>query len=542
MSMPAFAHLLDRLIYTPSRNGKLRLLADHFRQQPDPDRGWALAAITGTLDLKSAKPALVRELVAQRVDPVLFAWSYDYVGDLAETVALIWPERPGANRAPDLSEVVEELNGATRREVPALLERWLDALDATGRWALLKLITGGLRVGVSGRLAKTALAEVGGRDVAEIEELWHGLEPPYAGLFAWLEGRALPPELDAAAAFRPLMLANPLEEHEVEQLPAHDYCAEWKWDGIRVQIVGRDGQKRLFSRTGDDIGQAFPDVLEAVSYDAVLDGELLVVRDGQVAPFNDLQQRLGRKTVTAKMLRDHPAHVRVYDILFDGAEDLRDLPFSERRRRLEAWIARERPARMDLSELLAFESMSDLKALRESARENAIEGLMLKRADSPYVAGRPKGPWYKWKRDALLLDCVLMYAQRGHGKRSSFYSDYTFGAWRRADDGTNELVPVGKAYFGFTDQELKLLDKWVRDHTTERFGPVRAVEAGLVLEIAFDAVHPSTRHKSGLAMRFPRVNRIRWDKPAHEADRVETLEKLVEKPGEPARAADVGAG
>ncbi len=534
MSMPGFAHLLDRLLYTPQRNGKLRLLADHFRAAPDPARGWALAALTGTLDLKTAKPALVRELTAQRVDPVLFGWSYDYVGDLAETVALIWPERPGANRAPDLGEVVEGLNAATRREVPELLERWLDALDATGRWGLLKLITGGLRVGVSARLAKTALAEFGGRDVAEIEELWHGLAPPYESLFAWLEGRGPVPALDAAAAFRPLMLANPLEDQEVAQLQVLDYCAEWKWDGIRVQLVGRDGQRRLFSRTGDDIGGAFPDVVAAMAHEAVLDGELLVVRDGQVAPFNDLQQRLGRKTVTAKMLADYPAHVRVYDLLFEGTEDLRELPFVERRRRLEAWMARTKPDRMDLSELLDFETLDELKALRESARENAIEGLMLKRADSPYLAGRPKGPWYKWKRDALLLDCVLMYAQRGHGKRSSFYSDFTFGAWRRADDGSNELVPVGKAYFGFTDQELKLLDKWVRDHTVERYGPVRAVEAGLVLEIAFDAVHPSTRHKSGLAMRFPRVHRIRWDKPAHEADRVETLERLVERPVEAA--------
>ncbi len=535
MSMAAFAGLLDRLIYTPSRNGKLRLLADFFRATPDPDRGWALAALTGTLELRSAKPALVRELAAQRSDPVLFGWSYDYVGDLAETVALIWPERRGANRAPELAEVVAELNAAPRRAVPALLERWLDALDATGRWGLLKLITGGLRVGVSARLAKTALAEFGGRDVAEIEELWHGLAPPYAGLFAWLEGRGPQPVLDRAAAFRPLMLANPLEEQEVDSLPVADYRAEWKWDGIRVQLAGRDGQARLFSRTGDDIGRAFPEVIEAVTWDAVLDGELLVLRAGQVAPFNDLQQRLGRKTVTAKLLRDHPAHVRVYDMLFEGEEDLRGLPFDARRRRLEAWMARLRPARLDLSELLAFETLDELKALRESARENSIEGLMLKRADSPYLAGRPKGPWYKWKRDALRLDCVLMYAQRGHGKRSSFYSDFTFGAWRTGEggeggEGGEELVPVGKAYFGFTDAELRQLDKWVRDHTVERYGPVRAVEPALVLEIAFDAVHPSTRHKSGLAMRFPRIARIRWDKPAQEADRVETLAALVERP------------
>ncbi|MEQ9608021.1 MAG: cisplatin damage response ATP-dependent DNA ligase, partial [Kiloniellaceae bacterium] len=282
-----------------------------------------------------------------------------------------------------------------------------------------------------------------------------------------------------------------------------------------------------FSRSGDEIGAAFPDLMDGVDFDAVLDGELLVARDGEIAPFNDLQQRLNRKRVTAKMLQDFPAHLRVYDILFHGEDDLRALPFDERRARLEAWHAQMAPARIDLSPLLAFTAWDELQALRGTAREKSIEGLMLKRADSPYVAGRPKGPWFKWKRDALTLDTVLMYAQRGHGKRSSLYSDYTFGAWRTAEDG-EELVPVGKAYFGFTDAELLELDRWIRANTTERFGPVRAVKPGLVFEVAFDAVQRSTRHKSGVALRFPRIHRIRWDKPAAEADRVATLEKLIE--------------
>jgi DNA ligase-1 len=514
----AFAALLDRLAFTPGRNGKLRLMAAYFRTAPDPARGYGLAALTGALDFPGAKPALVRGLVETRVDPVLFAWSYDYVGDLAETVALIWPERPGANRPPELPEVIERLRHAGRSEVPGLLEAWLDALDATGRWALLKLITGGLRVGVSARLAKTALAVLAGeeadpaRRLGEIEEVWHGLAPPYEELFAWLEGRAPRPAVDTAAAFRPLMLAHPLDEAELKRLPPGRFRAEWKWDGIRVQLAAAPGSRRLFSRSGDDIGAAFPDLLEAADFHAVLDGELLVARDGEVAPFNDLQQRLNRKKVTAKMLTRYPAHLRLYDILFEGGEDLRALPFDARRKRLDAWYAKARPARMDLSPLLDFASW----------------GEMLKRADSAYLAGRPKGPWFKWKRDALTLDTVLMYAQRGHGKRSSFYSDYTFGAWRPGEDGAPELVPVGKAYFGFTDEELKRLDKWVRDNTVERYGPVRAVRPGLVLEVAFDAVQRSTRHKSGLALRFPRVHRIRWDKPAAEADEVVTLEQMLE--------------
>ena len=525
--MTPFAELLDRLSYLPGRNEKLRLIAEYFAETPDPDRGWALAALTGELDFKAAKPATIRELIAARTDPVLFRWSYDYVGDLAETVSLMWPAEAGANRAPELGEVVIQLQEAKRAEVPKLVEGWLDSLDANARWALLKLITGGLRIGVSSRLAKTALANFGGKEVSEIEELWHGLEEPYEDLFAWLEGRAGPPEIDESLTFRPLMLATPLENAERESLDVSAYQAEWKWDGIRVQLVARGGEARLFSRSGDDIGRAFPDLLERIDFDAVLDGELLVARNGAIAPFNDLQQRLNRKTVDAKTKEAYPAHLRAYDILFEGGEDLRGLTLEERRKRLERLLSEPRE-RIDLSELLPFETLDDLTALRESARENSIEGLMLKRRDSTYVAGRPKGPWYKWKRDALTLDTVLMYAQRGHGKRSSFYSDYTFGAWRDGEDGQPELVPVGKAYFGFTDAELKQLDKWVRDHTVDRFGPVRAVSAGLVLEVAFDAVQTSKRHKSGLAMRFPRIHRIRWDKPAAEADRVETLAAMVE--------------
>ena len=527
--MQAFAELLDRLVFTSSRNAKLRLMGDYFRHTPDPARGQALAALTGALAFRGAKPGQIRDLVTQRVDPVLFGWSYDYVGDLAETVALIWPARHGANRAPDLPEVVEALRAATRSEVPSLIDGWLDALDASGRWALLKLITGGLRVGVSERLAKTALAEAFATDLAEIEEVWHGLEPPYETFFAWLEGRAPRPEIDTRTAFRPLMLANPLEDEDVARIDIENYRAEWKWDGIRVQIVAGAGSGKLFSRTGEDISGTFPEIVDAMTFDAVLDGELLVMRNGAVAPFNDLQQRLNRKGVTKTMLTSYPAHVRLYDILFDGGEDLRSLPFDARRERLEAFVAREAPARIDVSDLVPFSDLEDLRAKRDTARDNGIEGLMLKRHDSAYVAGRPKGPWFKWKRDPLLIDAVLMYAQRGHGKRSSFYSDYTFGTWRpNPETGDWELVPVGKAYFGFTDHELRQLDKWVRDHTVERYGPVRAVAPRLVLEVAFDAVHTSPRHKSGLAMRFPRVHRIRWDKPATEADLLESLDRLRE--------------
>jgi DNA ligase-1 len=518
-----FAALLEALLFTPSRNGKLRLMQEYFATAPDPERGWALAALTGELSFDEAKPSQVRALAASRVDPELLGWSYDFVGDLAETVSLIWPAAPGGkSHVPSLSEIVEKLRLVRRGEVAALLEPWLDALDATGRWALLKLVTRELRIGVSARLAKTALAEWSGVPIDHIEEVWHGLVPPYQPLFDWLEGRCQRPEIGDLPNFNPLMLAQPLEDADIAGLDPRDYLAEWKWDGIRVQLVDRGAEKRLYSRSGDEIGAAFPDICAAMPSEVTLDGELLVTRDGEVGPFNDLQQRLNRKTPNAKLLRDFPAAVRLYDMLREGSEDLRGQSFAERRRRLEAWYSRAPRPALDLSPLVPFTSWEELKELRDGARERGIEGLMLKRADSLYVAGRPKGPWFKWKRGALTLDTVLMYAQRGHGKRSSFYSDYTFGAWR-----DNELVPVGKAYSGFTDEELRRLDLWVRNNTVRRWGPVREVRPEIVLEVAFDSVHRSTRHRSGVAMRFPRIHRIRWDKPFREADTLEALEKLL---------------
>jgi DNA ligase-1 len=466
------------------------------------------------------------ELIEVRVDPVLFGLSRDYVGDTAETIALLWPDSE-KRAAPRLSMVVETLQAAAPADIPGLLAAYLDALDATGRYALLKLLTGALRVGVSTRLAKTALAEWSGMPLSEIEETWHGLRAPYLPLFAWLSGNAPRPETEALPIFRPLMLSHQIEDRELAFIEPHAFMVEWKWDGIRVQASTRGGDARLFSRAGDDISAGFPDVVEHLPEGVVLDGELLVMRGGEVAPFNNLQQRLNRKTVTPAMLKSHPAHIRLYDMLFEDDEDLRPLPFVKRRARLESWYARMRPPRTDLSEVLEFHSVDELKRLWANARETGIEGQMLKRRDSPYIAGRPKGHWYKWKRAPLTLDAVLMYAQRGSGKRSSFYSDYTFGAWREVACGERELVPVGKAYFGFTDAELRELDSFVRNHTVDRFGPVRQVEPKLVFEVAFDSAHRSTRHKSGVAMRFPRIHRIRWDKPAEEADTLDRLMKMI---------------
>jgi DNA ligase-1 len=599
--MNRFAELLDRLAYEPSRNNKLRLMADYFRATPDPERGWALAALTGGLSFPHAKAGLIRSLIAERTDPVLFELSYDYVGDLSETVALMWPTKqfpfslagegqgggsrggaeattivhhlpipapiatPAPNPSPtslhsgarqrgpgggadeknlSLTEVVETLARLGKAQLPQQLARWLDALDETGRWALIKLVTGGLRVGVSARLAKAAVAALGDQDVHDIEIIWPALTPPYRELFAWLEGRADKPASGDPAPFRPPMLAHALDDADLAALNPAEFVAEWKWDGIRVQAVaGREGKPdsravaRLYSRTGEEISKSFPDLLEALRLPGAIDGELLIMREGRVQSFNVLQQRLNRKTVTPKLIAEFPAHLRAYDLLADGEEDLRERPFAERRAQLEDFVARLNDERVDLSPLIAFRSWDELIAARKTpasagagADAAAVEGVMLKARAALYLPGRPKGLWWKWKRDPFIIDAVLMYAQRGHGKRSSYYSDYTFGVWTTGEGGDG-LVPVGKAYFGFTDEELLQIDRFVRRNTIERFGPVREVvhepDRGLVLEVAFEGLQRSSRHKSGLAMRFPRINRLRWDKPPGQADRLDRLETLL---------------
>jgi DNA ligase-1 len=544
--MNRFAALLDRLAYESGRNAKLRLLEDYFRTTPDPERGYALAAITGALSFRHAKPGLIRALIAERTDPVLFAMSYDYVGDLSETVALMWPAptRRDTAAVPSLSEVVTTLATLGKAGLPAKLAGWLDALDETGRWALLKLVTGALRIGVSARLAKTAVAALGEREPDEVELVWPSLTPPYADLFAWLEGRAERPASGDPAPFRPPMLSHAIEEADFASLDPADFVAEWKWDGIRVQAAaGRlaDGRRiaRLYSRTGEDISGAFPDLAEALDFDGALDGELLIMRERRVQSFNVLQQRLNRKTVSAKLLAEFPAHLRAYDLLVEGEHDLRSEPFEARRTQLEAFVKRLASPRIDLSPQVPFSTWEALAAARADPAHagagedaDAVEGVMIKQRASPYLPGRPKGPWWKWKRDPLVIDAVLMYAQRGHGKRSSFYSDYTFGVWTETEAG-DELVPVGKAYFGFTDAELAEIDRFVRRNTVSRFGPVREVthsrDAGLVFEVAFEGLQRSTRHKSGIAMRFPRINRLRWDKPPRDADRLDTLIALLDR-------------
>lgn len=506
----------------------MELLKNFFINSPDPERGYALAIIAGTIKFPSFKRAVVKELITEQVDPWLFELSYDYVGDLSETVALLW--KPDLdNQAiikPTLSEIITHLTHLPKTEIKGYLRVLFNQFNATERWALLKLSSSSLRIGVSSRFIKQALAQFGNMEIQEIEHIWHGLQPPYLELFSWLENKENKPDISDNLFFHPVMLSHPLEDKDLAKIQPELFAIERKIDGIRVQFSHTAKGNALFSRTGDNISASFPEFLQlSLNHPIVLDGELVIKKDSTVGSFNNLQQRLNRKVPSKKLIDDFPAHIILYDILFLDHRDLRALSFLERRQVLEQWYHSDASVYFSLSELLSFKTTEDLLYLKEwvlSSQDVAVEGLMIKRKESLYLTGRPSGQWYKWKRDPFLVDAVLMYAQRGHGKRSSYYSDYTFGLWHG-----DELLPIGKAYFGFTDEELKELDKWIRNHTSNRFGPVREVERGIVFEVAFDAVNASSRHKSGYALRFPRINRIRWDKPASEADLLVALEKFL---------------
>tara|TARA_Y100001968_G_scaffold318175_1_gene348059 strand:- start:1931 stop:3619 length:1689 start_codon:yes stop_codon:yes gene_type:complete len=560
----AFSNLLEQLYYTAGTKAKAQLIADYITNTPDPDRGWAIAAMAGTLRFDFFKRNTVKKLITEHTDPALFAMSYDYVGEVSETVAHLWPHSEPTDSLPSLTEVVETFASVSKQKVSDTLAHYLTIMTPAQRWALLKLGTRGLRIGVSARSIKQILADYGNKDIKDIETLWHAVTPPYVDMLSWLEGKADKPDIENAVTFHPVMLSHPIEDSDIDAFTKDTWQIENKYDGIRVQLAVKTGKvsdenepdKALFSRTGDDISHSFPDLLEAVNGNMVLDGELLVIHNAEndqgsktrgeastkthddsgatqsnaalqpdVDTFNALQQRLNKKKPSKALQSSAPVGLIVYDALVLNGEDLTEKTLKARRQALEKWFSENSNNRLFLSETLTATSSQSLRKLHTQVCQNrAVEGLMIKRLDSKYIPGRPKGKWFKWKRDPLVVDAVMMYAQRGHGKRSSFYSDYTFGAWE-----DNQLLPIGKAYSGFTDEELKKLDNWVRRNAVGRFGPVREVKKELVLEVAFDAAHPSSRHKSGVALRFPRIHRIRWDKPADEADTLANVKALIEQ-------------
>lgn len=508
--MRAFARLLDALLAMPDRPSRLALLADYVRTAPDPDRGYGLALLSGALVMRKVTPAMLRGLVGARMDPVLFGWCQEAVGDLAETVALAWDGVPQTQ--PHLGEVVERLGALSKAEVPAFVAGMLDRLEPSSRFAFLKLVTGALRPGISGELLRHAVAEAFARPVEEIIAAWHAADPPWIDLFAWLDGRQATPPKAGAACFCPPMRARAVEMDELAALDPAAFVAGWQGHGPRVQLRRSGGAGRLFTQDGDDISAAFTDLLDAGDFEGVLEGEMLVVAGPSSGA--GLRRRLARKTADRSLMRMFPAFLLVDDLAEDAGEDLRDLPFDARRARLETVISRLPPQRFGLSPLIRVPSWPELDALRRAPPDAGASGLRLMRRNSRRQSGHDGTDRLFWKRDPHRIAAVLLYARGGRAGRAEGDGGFTFGLWQRGGEG-EELVPVCRAAFDGTMDEAAILDRYVRDNTLERFGPVRSVVAtpgqGLVAELAFEAVDVSPRHRCGLVLRQPRIIRLRPD-------------------------------
>ncbi len=532
--MKRFATLFTALDRTTKTTLKTAALAAYFTDAPEPDRLWTIALLSGRRPKRTVNAGRLSEWAAEVAGlPMwLFKASYDVVGDLAETIHLVLPE-PTATSERSLAEWVDLIRDLARVEEPdrklAILRAW-NELGGTERFVFNKLITGGFRVGVSQKLMTRALSRAEDIPEAELAHRLMGSWTPdstsYAGLIT-----APDPEAGLSRPY-PFCLAYGVEGEPADLGPPEDWSAEWKWDGIRGQLILRGGQYFLWSRGEELMTDRFPEFARARDFlpdGTVLDGEVLVWDAEAQVPrnFNALQSRIGRKTVPRKMLVETPVILRAYDLLEEGGEDLRAVPFAERRARLEAMLAGIAPeAPVALSPMVPFDAWEDLAPIRADAREAAAEGLMLKRRDSPYHVGRKKGDWWKWKLEPLTIDAVMIYAQAGHGRRANLYTDFTFAVWKG-----NDLVPFTKAYSGMTDAEFNKMTHWVRRNTLERFGPVRKVPPVHVFEIGFEGIQKSSRHKSGVALRFPRMLRWRHDKPVQEANTHADLLQMLETYG-----------
>lgn len=539
--MHGFAALYEQLDATRSTRAKVDLLAGYFGSAPAADAAWALHFLAGQRLKRLIAPTLLRRWVSEATGlaPVVVEECYAHVGDLAETIALLLDhaDRPVARSTRGLAEWVqwlESLRGAPADAQRAELLAVWPTLARAECFLLNKLLTGALRVGVSRGLVLRALAQHSGLPLALLAQRlmgpWSATVGDYQALLA--------PGGDSPAPSQPypFCLASPLDKppESGEIGPASDYLAEWKWDGIRGQLIRRAQSHWLWSRGEELLNGRFPeieDAARALPEGTVIDGEILVQQGDQVLPFAVLQQRIQRQRLSRRLLAEAPVVFRAYDLLEADGDDWRERPLQARRARLHALLTAAQQPALQLSTALPASDWPALAALRATARERGVEGLMLKRADAPYLAGRRRGAWWKWKLDPLSVDTVLVYAQAGHGRRANLYTDYTLAVWSRSADGERQLVPVAKAYSGLNDAELTAMDRWIRTHTTEKFGPVRQVIAsadeGQVFEIAFEGIQASPRHKAGLALRFPRIARWRRDKPAREADTLESLRSLL---------------
>ena len=526
--MKRFARLFAALDATTRTNEKVAALADYFREAPEDDRLWTVALLSGRRPKRSVTATRLREWAAEAAGlPLwLFEESYAVAGDLAETIALILPPAEAESDLP-LAHWLAEVRALSQlpeeAKKPRILAAW-GALDGAERFLFNKLLTGGFRMGVSQTLMTRALARATGIAEPDLAHRlmgdWSPERTSWAGLIL-----ANDPTADLSRPY-PFYLAYQIEGPPKSLGEPAEWFAEWKWDGIRGQLIRRGAEHFLWSRGEELMTDRFPEFAATRDWlpdGTVIDGEVLAFADGRPLPFAALQRRIGRKTVPKKLLAEAPAVFMAYDLLEDGGEDIRALPFAERRARLGALLGGVPPeAPVRLSPEVGFEGWQALAAARARSREDGAEGLMLKRRAAPYLAGRKKGDWWKWKVDPLTIDAVMVYAQAGHGRRANLYTDFTFAVW----DG-DALVPFTKAYSGLTDAEFTRITAWVRKNTLERFGPVRRVTPKHVFEIAFEGIQESPRHKSGVALRFPRMLRWREDKPVQEANTLADLKEML---------------
>jgi len=533
--MKPFAQLFRNLDSTNSTQEKIRLLTAYFQDDiSEEDKVSTLALFMGRRPPRPVKTSLLRSWASEisGVPLWLLEENYHIVGDLAETLALILPP-PQDKSDYTLSQWLQHINNLRGQDAEYQREKiiaYWNMLDATERFLFTKLITGGFRVGVSDKLVMTALAHVAGTDLQDmmlrLTGNWTAQELSWQVIMGQAENA------DISRPY-PFYLGYPLDEStenelivQGEQMVEH-YQAEWKWDGIRAQLISRNQNIYLWSRGEEIITEAFPEfgTPELTGIDFVLDGEIIVYKDDKPGDFGMLQKRLGRKKVPSKMLKELPCRLVGYDILEYMGSDIRHLPWTERRTYLEQIIQDLASPHLALSPLLEFRHFEDLRIQRDAARQFGAEGLMLKRSEAPYYAGRKRGSLWKWKLDPFTIDAVMIYAQRGHGRRANLYSDFTFAVW----DNQGQLIPFTKAYSGLSDAEMKEVNTFVRKNTLANFGPVCSVTPQLVFELAFEGIQLSTRNKSGIAVRFPRIKNWRRDKPADQANTLEDLHQMMHK-------------
>jgi DNA ligase-1 len=535
--MKQFAELIRTIDGTNKTNLKVAALTEYFRTAGDDDKLWTIAILSHRRPKRPVNTTLMREWATQisGIPLWLFEESYHIVGDLAETIALILPTSE-ASTDKSLSEIIREIIALRAKEDSEKREylqtNWLQ-LNYYERFVFNKILTGGFRIGVSQKLMTRALAAATGIDK---DVLAHKLMGSWTGENTTFQELVFEDnEVARRGKPYPFYLAYAIEGEVGELGDVKEWSAEHKWDGIRSQTIIRAGELFVWSRGEELVTDKYPEFqkfLEVIPNGTVIDGEILPYKNGEIMNFNDLQKRIGRKTVGKKLLKDVPVVIVAYDVLEWNGEDIRDRSFQERRKILdelvlelnkkEEQLPQEEKTPILLSETFAFDSWEDMAVERDLSREKRSEGLMIKRKDSPYLVGRKKGDWWKWKTDPFSIDAVLTYAMRGHGRRANLFTDYTFGLW---EDG--ELVTFAKAYSGLTDAEFRKVDAWIKKNTLERFGPVRSVTPHHVFEIAFEGIAPSSRHKSGVATRFPRIVRWRMDKPIEEANTLDDLKALI---------------